>query len=246
MDVAIFVGKLLGITLAIWFLFYKKKEMPNLQKWGLSLGFSLLFLLAMFGLGAMIGLEALIPKNIDGKSQSGLNTELHKQKTDSMTWKDMTTSDIFLELSNEEREKVANHYPNSCLFRGGWKVGSGKICTTEEIWRFVSHRELTGKVAEARRELGMIAVKGAYKINWHNETEKKLQVNYDLCFWDANKLEIARYDPRSGFEFVIFPADSADSKEISGTFEIKVDNLEAANSISSMQVYASFKNIDAD
>ena len=121
-DIAIFIGKLLGITLVIRFLFYKKKEMPNLQKWGLSLGFSLLFFLAMFGLLAMIGLEALIPKNIDGKSQSGLNTELHKQKTDSMTWKDMTTSDIFLKLSNEEREKVANHYPNSCLFRGGGKL----------------------------------------------------------------------------------------------------------------------------
>ena len=245
MDVAIFVGKLLGIALAIWFLFYKKKEMPNLQKWGLSLGFSLLFLLAMFGLGAVIGLEALISKNIDGKSQSGLNTELHKQKTDSMTWNDqkVTTSDVFLVLSKEEREKVANHYPNSCLFRGGWEVGSGKICTTEEIWRFVSHRELTGKVAEARRELGMIAIKGAYKIDWYNETEKKLQMNYDLHFWDANKLEIARYDPGSGFEFVILPENS---KEISGTFEIKVDNLEAANSINSMQVYASFKNIDAD
>ena len=240
MDIAIFIGKLLGIALAIWFLFYKKRKMPNLQKWGLSLGFSLLFLLAMFGLGAMIGLEALIPKNIDGKSQLGLNTELHKQKTDSMTWKDMTTSDVFLELSSEEREKVANHYPNSCLFRGGWEVGSEKICTTEEIWRFVSHRELTGKVAEARRELGMIAVKGAYKIDWYNETEKKLQVNYNLRFWDADKLEIARYDLGRGFEFVILPENS---KEISGTFEIKVDNLEAANSISSMQVYASFEEV---
>ena len=80
MGIGIFIGKLLGITLVIWFLFYKKKEMPNLQKWGLSLGFSLLFLLAMFGLGAMMGLEALIPKNIDGKSQSGLNTELKKIK----------------------------------------------------------------------------------------------------------------------------------------------------------------------
>ena len=209
MDIAIFIGKLLGITLAIWFLFYKKKEMPNLQKWGLSLGFSLLFLLAMFGLGAMMGLETLIPKNIDGKSQSGLNTELKENK------------------------------------RGCWEVGAGEICE-EDIWRFISHRELTGKVAEAQRELGMIAVKGAYKINWHNETKKKLQVNYHLRFWDANKLEIARYDPGSGFEFVIFPADSADSKEISGTFEIKVDNLEAANSISQMRVFASFKKIDAD
>ena len=87
----------------------------------------------------------------------------------------------------------------------------------------------------------MIAVKGAYNINWHNETEKKLQVNYHLRFWDANKLEIARYDPGSGFEFVILLENS---KEISGTFEIKVDNLEAANSISSMQVYASFEEME--
>ena len=240
MDTAIFIGKFLGITLAIWFLFYKKRDMPNLQKWGLSLGFSLLFLLAMFGLVSLIGLEALISKNIDEKPQSGLNTELHKQKTDSMTWKDVTKSDVFLELSSEEREKVANHYPNSCLFRGGWEVGSEKICTTEEIWRFVSHRELTGQVAEARRELGMIAVKGAYKIDWYNEIEKKLQVSYTLYFQDDNELEIARYNPGSGFEFVILPENS---KEISGTFEIKVDNLEAANSIRSMSVGASFEEV---
>ena len=89
----------------------------------------------------------------------------------------------------------------------------------------------------------MIVVKGAYKINWYNETEKRLRVNYNLRFWDANKLEIARHNPGIGSEFVILPSVP---REISGTFEFKVDNLEAANSIGLMRVFASFEKIDAD
>ena len=88
----------------------------------------------------------------------------------------------------------------------------------------------------------MIVVKGAYKINWYNETGKRLRVNYNLRFWDINKLEIARYNPRSS-EFVILPSVP---KEISGNFELKVDNLDTANSISRMRIFASFQKIDAD
>ncbi len=191
MYTAIYVGKLLGIVPAIWFLFYQKKVMPDLQKWRWNFGISLLFLFAVFGCG---------------KLQSGLNTELRKEET------------------------------------GCWKVDAREICN-DAIWRFISHRELRGKVAETRREVGMIAVKGAYKINWYNETGKRLRVNYGLRFWDANKLEIARHNPRGGSEFVILPSVP---KEISGTFELKVDNLDAANSISRMRVFASFQKIDAD
>ncbi len=54
MDLGSFVGRLIGVTVAIWFLFYRKREMTNPKKWGLSLMFALLFLLAMFGLGALI------------------------------------------------------------------------------------------------------------------------------------------------------------------------------------------------
>lgn len=54
MDPGSFVGKLIGVTIAIWFLFYRKRKMSNPKKWGLSSMFALLFLLAMFGLGALI------------------------------------------------------------------------------------------------------------------------------------------------------------------------------------------------
>ena len=99
MDTAISVGKLLGIALAIWFLFYQKKVMPDIQKWRWNFGISLLFLFTVFGCG---------------KLQSGLNTELRKEET------------------------------------GCWKVDAKEICN-DAIWRFISHRELTGKVAEMRR-----------------------------------------------------------------------------------------------
>ncbi|MCY3868768.1 MAG: hypothetical protein OXG87_04370 [Gemmatimonadetes bacterium] len=111
MDLTIFVGKFLGIVLAIWFLFYQKKVIPDFQKWRWNFGISLLFLFAVFGCG---------------KLQSGLNTELRKEEI------------------------------------GCWKVDAREICN-DAIWRFISHRELMGKVAEMRREVGMIVVKGHIK-----------------------------------------------------------------------------------
>ena len=199
---ASFIAQLLGVTLAIWFLVFRKKAISNFQKWAFSFGLSLLFLLAMIGLGFLI--ETSDRTGIDLQLQSRLDTELHKQAGG--TWPD---------------------------------VGVG---TSEQIWRFVSHRELIGEIAERRRELEMIAVKGAYKLHWQNDTDKEFNVLYELRFFDSSNLQIARYKPYGrGLEFILFPVAS---KEDSGTFEIKVDNLEAANSISSMRVYASFDEVD--
>ena len=201
MNPASFVGQLLGVALAIWFLFFRKRAMPNFQKWAFSFGLSLLFLLAMIGLGALI--ETSEGTDIDAQLQSGLDTKLHKR------------------------------------VGGTWDVGVG---TSAQIWRFVSHRELIGEIAEARRESGMISVKGSYKTDWHNDTDKKFNVTYHLRFLDSNDLEIAQYIPYGrGLEFILLPAAT---KEVSGIFEIKVGNLEAANSISSMRIYASFDEVD--
>ena len=40
MDLGNFVGGLIGVTVSIWFLFYRNREMQNPKKWGLSLMFA--------------------------------------------------------------------------------------------------------------------------------------------------------------------------------------------------------------
>ena len=128
---------------------------------------------------------------------------------------------------------------NTTLHRqagGEWKAGVGY---SEIIWRFISHRKLTGAMSERRRELGMISVKGTYKIDWYNETGETLQVNYRFRFWDSDNLEITRSSFSSNF--TISPTEP---KETKGTFEIKVDDLEVANSINSLRVYASFDEVE--
>ena len=115
-----------------------------------------------------------------------------------------------------------------------WEVGAGKIYLKNKIWRFISDKKLT----EQQGVSGMIRIKGAYNLIWNNKTGKILDVNYHLRFWDANRFNIAHYDPGEGFEFTILPSDS--TKKVEGNFEIKVDNLEVIKSIKSMRVYASF------
>ena len=115
-----------------------------------------------------------------------------------------------------------------------WEVSSGKIYLKNKIWRFISNRPLTDQQGVS----GTIRIKGAYTLIWNNKTGKTLDVNYHLRFWDANRFNIAHYDPGEGVEFTILPSDS--TKKVEGNFEIKVDNLEVAESIKSMRVYASF------
>ena len=116
---------------------------------------------------------------------------------------------------------------------GEWESG---VYVSERIWRFVSHRKLTGKRYEVRGEYGMTAVKGAYRIQWHNPTESNLKVDYSFRFLDSSELEVARYRYRDLPDFRLTPGDST---KTSGTFEILVDNIEAANSIHTMSIFAS-------
>ena len=197
MNPASFLGQLLGVTLGIWVLFFRKRAIPTYQKWAFSFGLSLLFLLAMTGVGVLI---QRVEPEAERRLKSTLETALHKQEG------------------------------------GRWEIGVG---TSEDTWRFVSHRELVGALAERRGEVGMTAVKGSYRIDWFNETDKEYRVSYDLRFLDSNDLEIAR--SRSRPKFVLPPTAS---RETSGTFEIRVDNIHAANLVEWMDVFASFDEVD--
>ena len=51
------------------------------------------------------------------------------------------------------------------------------------LWRFVSHRERSGKVAEARGQAGTHIVQGAYQMFWKNSTNLKHKIVYQLGFF---------------------------------------------------------------
>ncbi len=120
--------------------------------------------------------------------------------------------------------------------RGGF--GNG-VELTKFLWRFVSHRELSGKVAEARRQAGIHVVQGAYAIVWKNSTIQKFKIEYQLGFVDSKGLELAWVEPR---EVILLPSSE---KESDGIFTIEVDDISVANMATEMIVSASFENMNS-
>ncbi len=110
---------------------------------------------------------------------------------------------------------------------------------TKFLWRFVSDRELFGKVAERRRQSGMHIVQGAYKMVWKNSTIQKFRIEYQLGLVDSRGLELVRVQPR---EIVLLPSTE---KELDGIFTIKVDDISVANMATEMIVSASFENMNS-
>ncbi len=120
-------------------------------------------------------------------------------------------------------------------------VEDGEVICNNVIWHFLSYRKLVGERAELRGEFGMIEVKGTYKFTFENDTTKELRVDYGLRFCDKNDLVICKYDPGYGYELTL---SSGESREISDTFEVTVGDLAVANSIVSMKIYVSFKEVE--
>ena len=117
---------------------------------------------------------------------------------------------------------------------GTWENG---VSATRILWRFVSHRELSGIRAEARQEVGRHVVQGAYAIVWKNSTNRKFKVEYQLGFLDSEDLELAWIKPK---EFTLLPSAE---KETGGIFTIKVDNISVANLASEMTISSSFEDM---
>ena len=120
--------------------------------------------------------------------------------------------------------------------RSGFQNG---VELTKRLWRFVSHRELSGKVAERRRQSGMQIVQGAYTIVWKNSTIQKFKIEYRLGFVDSKGLELAWVKPRE----IILPLSA--EKESGGIFTIIVDDISVANMATEMIVSASFENMNS-
>lgn len=120
--------------------------------------------------------------------------------------------------------------------RSGFQNG---VELTKMLWRFVSHRKLSGKVAEARRQAGMHIVQGAYAIVWKNSTIQKFKIEYQLGFVDSKGLELAWVEPR---EVILLPSSE---KESDGIFTIEVDDISVANMAAKMIVSASFENMNS-
>ena len=118
---------------------------------------------------------------------------------------------------------------------GTWQNG---VELTKKLWRFVSHRELSGKVAEARRQAGTHIVQGAYTIVWKNSTIQKFKIEYQLGFVDPKGLELAWVKPR---EIILLPSAE---KESGGIFTIKVDDISVANMATKMIISASFEDMN--
>lgn len=120
--------------------------------------------------------------------------------------------------------------------RGGF--GNG-VELTKVLWRFVSHRELSGNLAERRLQAGMHVVQGAYAIVWKNSTNQKFKIKYQLGFEDSKGLELAWVRRR---EVILLPSSE---KESDGIFTIEVDDISVANMATEMVVSASFENMNS-
>ena len=118
---------------------------------------------------------------------------------------------------------------------GGWQNG---VELTKVLWRFVSHRARSGKVAEARGYAGRHIVKGSYAIVWKNGTTRKFKIEYQLGFVDSKDLELAWTKER---DFILLPSSE---KETSRMFTIEVDDISVANMAKEMVVSASFEDMN--
>ena len=118
---------------------------------------------------------------------------------------------------------------------GGWHNG---VELKRKLWRFVSHRERSGKVAEARGRAGIHIVQGAYSIVWKNSTTRKFKVEYQLGFKDSKGLELAWTKSR---DLILLPSSE---KETSRIFTIDVDDISVANIAKRMDVHASFEDMN--
>ena len=118
---------------------------------------------------------------------------------------------------------------------GTWQNG---VELKKKLWRFVSHRELYGTVAEARRKAGMHIVQGAYSIVWKNGTTLKFKVEYQLGFLDSKDLKLAWTKSR---DLILLPSSE---KETSSIFDIEVDDISVANMAKRMVVSASFEEMN--
>lgn len=144
-----------------------------------------------------------------------------------------------LNTAYREEEDAGYAFVSASSTRIEYNSGSHNGVEVKKIlWRFVSHRELSGKVAEARQQSGMHEVQGAYALVWKNSTTQKYKITYGLGFVDSKDLWLAFTKSK---EYVLLPSSE---KEMSDIFTIKVDDISVANMAKRMVVIASFEEMN--
>lgn len=118
---------------------------------------------------------------------------------------------------------------------GYWEdVLDGRMRVHEVAWRFLSHKEEEGK----------IVVTVSYNLTFTNATSKTVTIKYYLHFYDREDFLIAEGGRLESDWVWGFSVEPNRSRERPGTVEIDVANVGVANSITTMKVWASFKEVE--
>jgi bacillolysin len=110
------------------------------------------------------------------------------------------------------------------LAGGCWTPDAGDVCTDEEHWRFTGSRE----------QGGSLLVNGLYEGVWTNRTSVGFEASYEFHLLNATGDEIV------GIQQHAVTLDPEESVRISEAFSFRVSDMERANEISELQVWASF------
>ena len=109
---------------------------------------------------------------------------------------------------------------------GGSWPGSG-MSATDVSWRFLT--------------LNANGLRGTYKLTWLNQSQAPTKVWWELRFVDSNGFELDRYE----FDDFTTIVELGGSRLVSGNFILDdVTSIALANSISHMDVWASFQSHD--
>jgi hypothetical protein len=109
-----------------------------------------------------------------------------------------------------------------------WPVADGSVHVRRE-WRFLFGEEWNYRIS--------------YVTVWENKTQQALEVSFRFSFRDAQGFPV--YEQRTEFGWpTLVTLQPGVSREVSGTYHVRVANVVIANSIDEMTIKASFRELD--